>query len=153
MQIVLDYVKKCHEECLAQEQVRSHTALQADVPLHCTGPVTSWCVFHTLQSMPSTVCKRTGDKYVLPRLQLMKRLCVHPSQLRNAFDDCHVLLSQDARRAGPMHKFDDPRVDVAVYFIAPHRLKQMDCQFMTELAKAVPVLPVLAKACPHCRRL
>ena len=55
---------------------------------------------------------------------------------------CYV---QDARRAGPMHRFEDPRVDVAVYFVAPHRLKQMDCEFMTELAKCVPVLPVLAK--------
>ena len=54
-------------------------------------------------------------------------------------------VAQDARRAGPMHRFEDPRVDVAVYFIAPHRLKQMDSQFMTELAKCVPVLPVLAK--------
>ena len=44
-----------------------------------------------------------------------------------------------------MHRFEDPRVDVAVYFIAPHRLKQMDCEFMSELAKCVPVLPVLAK--------
>ena len=53
---------------------------------------------------------------------------------------------QDARRAGPLHKVEDPRVDVAVYFIAPHRLKQMDCQFMAELSKVIPVLPVLAKA-------
>ena len=37
-------------------------------------------------------------------------------------------------------------MDVAVYFIAPHRLKQMDCQFMAELSKVIPVLPVLAKA-------
>jgi len=55
-------------------------------------------------------------------------------------------LLQDARRAGPLHKVEDPRVDVAVYFIAPHRLKQMDCQFMAELSKVIPVLPVLAKA-------
>lgn len=52
---------------------------------------------------------------------------------------------QDARRAGPMHKHDDPRVDVCIYFIAPHRIKKVDIKFMTELAKHVPVVPVLAK--------
>ena len=28
----------------------------------------------------------------------------------------------------------DPRVDVCVYFIAPHRLKQIDVEFMKELS-------------------
>lgn len=28
----------------------------------------------------------------------------------------------------------DPRVDVCVYFIAPHRLKQMDVEFMKRLS-------------------
>jgi len=62
---------------------------------------------------------------------------------RSRYACCRLL--QDARRAGPLHKVEDPRVDVAVYFIAPHRLKQMDCQFMAELSKVIPVLPVLAK--------
>ena len=54
---------------------------------------------------------------------------------------------QDARRAGPMHKSEDPRVDVCVYFVSPHRIKKVDVNFMDELSKHVPVVPVLAKAC------
>lgn len=53
---------------------------------------------------------------------------------------------QDARRQGPLAKLPDPRVDVCVYFVAPHRLKPVDCKFIARLAKSVPVLPVLAKA-------
>jgi septin family protein len=53
---------------------------------------------------------------------------------------------QDARRLGPMHKAPDPRVDVALYFVNPHRIKEMDVKFMAHLSEAVPVIPILAKA-------
>jgi len=53
---------------------------------------------------------------------------------------------QDARRLGPMHKIADPRVDVCLYFISPHRIKSIDVDFMAKLSKFVPVLPILAKA-------
>lgn len=53
---------------------------------------------------------------------------------------------QDARRLGPMHKAPDPRVDVCLYFISPHRIKSIDVEFMAKLAGVVPVLPVLSKA-------
>lgn len=53
---------------------------------------------------------------------------------------------QNAKRAAPLTKFEDPRVDCCVYFIAPHRLKPVDVEFMKEISKEVPVLPVLAKA-------
>lgn len=53
---------------------------------------------------------------------------------------------QNAKRVSAMSKWTDPRVDVCVYFIAPHRLKQMDIEFMKQLSAEVPVLPVLAKA-------
>ncbi|KAL3143563.1 hypothetical protein ABBQ38_002360 [Trebouxia sp. C0009 RCD-2024] len=53
---------------------------------------------------------------------------------------------QSAKRVAGMDKWEDPRVDVCVYFIAPHRLKQMDVEFMKKLSLEVPVLPVLAKA-------
>ncbi|DBA79391.1 TPA: hypothetical protein ACH3X2_000037 [Trebouxia sp. C0005] len=53
---------------------------------------------------------------------------------------------QNAKREASMSKWEDPRVDVCVYFIAPHRLKQMDVEFMKRLSQEVPVLPVLAKA-------
>ena len=32
------------------------------------------------------------------------------------------------------YALQDPRVDVCVYFIAPHRLKQMDVEFMKRLS-------------------
>ena len=40
----------------------------------------------------------------------------------------------------------DPRVDVCLYFIPPHRLKQVDIEFMKVLAKAIPLIPIIAKA-------
>lgn len=36
----------------------------------------------------------------------------------------------------------DPRVDVCVYFIAPHRLKQMDVEFMKRLSLVSTLLHV-----------
>lgn len=53
---------------------------------------------------------------------------------------------QNAKREAAMSKWQDPRIDVCVYFIAPHRLKQIDVEFMKRLSVEVPVLPVLAKA-------
>jgi septin 7 len=53
---------------------------------------------------------------------------------------------QNAKRVHAMTKFEDPRVDVCVYFIAPHRLKPIDVEFIKKLCKEVPVIPVLAKA-------
>jgi septin family protein len=45
-----------------------------------------------------------------------------------------------------MHKAPDPRVDVALYFVNPHRIKEMDVQFMARLSQAAPVIPIMAKA-------
>ena len=47
---------------------------------------------------------------------------------------------QDAKRAGPLAKFEDPRVDVALYFIAPHRLRPGDVEAMAQLSAYVPVV-------------
>jgi septin family protein len=58
----------------------------------------------------------------------------------------YLELEQDAKRAGPLNVIDDSRVDVCIYFIAPHRLKPIDINFMKQLSEFVPVLPVLAKA-------
>ena len=40
----------------------------------------------------------------------------------------------------------DPRVDVCLYFIPPHRLKEVDVEFMKLLAISVPLIPIIAKA-------
>ncbi|EIE24975.1 hypothetical protein COCSUDRAFT_83668 [Coccomyxa subellipsoidea C-169] len=58
----------------------------------------------------------------------------------------HIDREQDAKRANPLTKFTDSRVDVALFFIAPHRLRPIDIDFMAQLADLVPVVPVLAKA-------
>jgi len=40
----------------------------------------------------------------------------------------------------------DPRVDVCLYFIPPHRLKEVDVEFMKQLGAVVPLIPIIAKA-------
>ena len=40
----------------------------------------------------------------------------------------------------------DPRVDVCLYFIPPHRLKEIDLEFMCRLSKVVTLIPIVAKA-------
>lgn len=49
-------------------------------------------------------------------------------------------------RSKPIHKFEDGRVDVCLYFIPPHRLRKLDVEFMRELSQLVPVVPILSKA-------
>ena len=36
--------------------------------------------------------------------------------------------------------------DACIYFISPHQLKPRDLKFMSTISKAVPVIPVIAKA-------
>lgn len=44
------------------------------------------------------------------------------------------------KRCGPLHKFPDARVDAALFFIPPHRLRPIDVDFITELSELVPVV-------------
>lgn len=53
---------------------------------------------------------------------------------------------QDAKRTAPLEQDDDPRVDICIYFLSPHRVKPIDTKFMSELSLLAPVVPVLAKA-------
>ena len=53
---------------------------------------------------------------------------------------------QDSKRTAPLSNDDDPRVDVCIYFLSPHRIKPIDIKFITELSALVPLIPVLAKA-------
>ena len=41
---------------------------------------------------------------------------------------------------------NDGRIHCCFYFIAPHRIKPIDVEFMTRLQKQVPIVPILAKA-------
>lgn len=52
---------------------------------------------------------------------------------------------QDAKRDQPLTSVVDPRVDVCFYFIAPHRIKDVDVHFISQLSELVPVMPILAK--------
>lgn len=41
---------------------------------------------------------------------------------------------------------EDPRMDVCLYCLPPHRLRQNDVRYMAELSKHVPIIPVIMKA-------
>lgn len=57
----------------------------------------------------------------------------------------YMAMEENPRRDLPMSRLADPRVDVALYLIAPHALKPHDVVAMTRLSLLVPVVPVLAK--------
>jgi septin 2 len=40
----------------------------------------------------------------------------------------------------------DNRIHCVFYFIAPHRMKMLDREFIAQLAPIVPIIPVIAKA-------
>mmetsp|Transcript_6663 Transcript_6663/g.16127 ORF Transcript_6663/g.16127 Transcript_6663/m.16127 type:complete len:409 (-) Transcript_6663:122-1348(-) len=52
----------------------------------------------------------------------------------------------DAHVRGEVDHGHDNRVHCCLYFIGAHRLKGIDVQFMKELQKHVPIIPVIAKA-------
>ena len=64
----------------------------------------------------------------------------------NTCNEKALTREQDAKRTAPLAQDDDPRVDVCIYFLSPHRVKPIDLKFMTELSALAPVVPVLAKA-------
>ncbi|KAI8474151.1 MAG: Septin-domain-containing protein [Monoraphidium minutum] len=45
-----------------------------------------------------------------------------------------------------MSDVDDPRIDVCLYAMPPHRLRQNDVRYMSQLGKLVPIVPVVLKA-------
>ena len=51
-----------------------------------------------------------------------------------------------ARAQGKLELEEDPRVDIALYFIAPHRLRPVDLDFIKRLSKIVPVVRLQAPA-------
>ena len=54
------------------------------------------------------------------------------------------------KRHGPLHAFPDARVDVALFFIPPHRLRPIDVDFITELSELVPVGAGAPARLVHC---
>eukprot|EP00884_Botryococcus_braunii_P014002 jgi/Botrbrau1/22602/Bobra.176_1s0032.1 len=55
-------------------------------------------------------------------------------------------LEQDKKRVVDLGEVEDPRVDICLFCLQPHRLRPIDLRFMLELGKVVPVVPVVMKA-------
>lgn len=49
-------------------------------------------------------------------------------------------------RQQDLSEAEDPRVDVVLYCVPPHRLRPIDLRYMFELSKSVPIIPVITKA-------
>lgn len=56
-----------------------------------------------------------------------------------------------------MSEYEDSRVDVCLYFIAPHNLRPADIEMIHCIGQRVPVIPIIAKVapinsfdCPRC---
>ena len=52
---------------------------------------------------------------------------------------------QMPNRDVPMTSFEDTRVDICLYFIAPHTLLPADIATIKRLGKMVPIVPIISK--------
>ena len=50
------------------------------------------------------------------------------------------------KRPADMSTIEDPRIDVCLFCLPPHRLRYVDVRFMHELGKVVPIIPLITKA-------
>lgn len=50
------------------------------------------------------------------------------------------------RRVDDLQEAEDPRVDVCIFCIPPHRVRPVDLKYMADISQHVPVLPVITKA-------
>eukprot|EP00210_Caulerpa_lentillifera_P008790 g8386.t1 len=55
-------------------------------------------------------------------------------------------LETSKKRPANMTLVEDPRIDVCLFCLPPHRLRYIDVKFMFELGKVVPIIPVITKA-------
>mmetsp|Transcript_9217 Transcript_9217/g.19716 ORF Transcript_9217/g.19716 Transcript_9217/m.19716 type:complete len:478 (-) Transcript_9217:817-2250(-) len=55
-------------------------------------------------------------------------------------------LEQSVHRKDSLNEMEDPRVDVCLFCIPPHRLRPSDIKYMYELGRHVPIVPVVTKA-------
>ncbi|KAF8062013.1 SEPTIN3 [Scenedesmus sp. PABB004] len=73
----------------------------------------------------------------------------HITMITGHLNDCNDkwLAMESARdRAQDLSEVEDPRVDVCLFCVPPHRLRPIDIRYMHELGKAVPIIPVITKA-------
>ena len=52
----------------------------------------------------------------------------------------YLTQEHEMQRSNHSTKLEDSRVDIALFFIAPHRLRPIDIEFITDLAEIVPVV-------------
>lgn len=52
---------------------------------------------------------------------------------------------QMPNRDVPMTSFEDTRVDICLYFIAPHALLPADIATIQRLGRTVPIVPIISK--------
>jgi len=55
-------------------------------------------------------------------------------------------MEQSSERKDDMSEMEDPRVDICIFTIPPHRLRAVDIKVMFELGQHVPLVPVITKA-------
>jgi septin 7 len=56
-----------------------------------------------------------------------------------------LALESAAERCADLSDVEDPRVDVCLYALPPHRLRANDVRYMAELSRHVPIIPVITK--------
>ncbi|KAF5841669.1 septin-like protein [Dunaliella salina] len=55
-------------------------------------------------------------------------------------------MEQSSERKDDMSEMEDPRVDICIFAIPPHRLRAVDIKVMFDLGQYVPLVPVITKA-------
>lgn len=70
-----------------------------------------------------------------------------------AKNNAYLALEQDPQRHVPMSAVEDMRVDACLFFINPNSLKPEELSAMADLAKLVPVVPMIAKVPVPCTRV
>lgn len=55
-------------------------------------------------------------------------------------------LEQSKDRKEDLAEVEDPRMDLCIFCIPPHRIRPMDLFYLSEISQHVPVLPVVTKA-------
>lgn len=64
----------------------------------------------------------------------------------NACNEKWLSLESARDRSQDLTEVEDPRIDVCLFCVPPHRLRPIDIRYMYELGKAVPIIPVITKA-------
>ncbi|MEW5302830.1 MAG: hypothetical protein WDW36_005573 [Sanguina aurantia] len=64
----------------------------------------------------------------------------------NVQDQKWLQLEQSRDRKEDLSELEDPRVDLCLFCIPPHRLRPLDLKYMYELGLHVPIVPIVTKA-------